>query len=103
MLAANITPPWLLALMAASLLISYGIVFESGFADARKCRQQQGIFQRPISETVVAYLVSLLVAGLMLWFFKQFGPDDPWYVWLHYTVVLGLPAAVGGAAGRIAV
>ena len=103
MLAADMTAPWLLALMAASLAISYGIVFESGFADARKRRQQRGIFQRPISETVVAYLVSLTVAALMLWFFKQFGTDDPWNVWLHYTVVPGLPAAVSGAAGRIAV
>ncbi len=103
MLAADITAPWLLGLMALSLLVSYGIVFESGFAEARKRRQQQGIFQRPLSETVVAYLVSLVVAAAMLWFFHQVELDDSWQMWINYTVVLGLPATVGGAAGRIAV
>ena len=103
MLAAGLHPPGLLALMAASLLLSYGIVFESGFADQRARRQQRGIFQRPISETIVSYLVSLLVAAGMLWFFRQFGLEDPWHMWLKYTIVLGLPAAVGGAAGRLAV
>ena len=103
MLAAGLNPPGLLALMAVSLLISYGIVFESGFADQRSRRRQQGIFQRPISETIVSYLVALLVAAGMLWFFRQFGLEDPWHMWLKYTIVLGLPAAVGGAAGRLAV
>ncbi len=103
LLAANLSPPWFLALMAASLLISYAIVFEAGFADQRSRQRQRGIFQRPVSETIVSYLVALLVAAVMLWFFRQFGLEDPWHLWLKYTIVLGLPAAVGGAAGRIAV
>jgi putative integral membrane protein (TIGR02587 family) len=103
LLGSALSAPWLLALMAASLLISYGIVFQSGFSDARKRQQQQGIFQQPVSETVASYLVSLALAALMLWFFKQLSLDDPWYMWLNYSIVLGLPAAVGGAAGRLAV
>jgi putative integral membrane protein (TIGR02587 family) len=103
MLAAAITPPWLLALMAASLLISYGIVFEAGFANQKKREQHQGVLQRPLSETVAAYLVSLAASALMLWFFHQLSFDDPWQIWLSHTLVLGLPAAVGGAAGRLAV
>lgn len=102
MLSAAMTPPWLLAIMAASLLISYGIVFEAGFANQDKRQQQQGIFQRPLSETVASYLVSLIAAGLMLWFFQQLSFDDPWSLWLSYTLILGLPATVGGAAGRLA-
>jgi putative integral membrane protein (TIGR02587 family) len=103
MLAAAISAPWLLAMIAASLLISYGIVFEANFAKQPRRLQQQGIFQRPLSETVMSYLVALIAAAFMLWFFQQLSFDDPWTMWLRYTLILGLPAAVGGAAGRLAV
>ncbi|MEG4319049.1 MULTISPECIES: TIGR02587 family membrane protein [unclassified Microcoleus] len=103
MLASAISPPWQLAIIAASLLISYGIVFAAGFTYQAKRQQQQGIFQRPLSETVMAYLVSLVASAFMLFFFHKLSLDDPWSVWLSYTLVLGLPATVGGAAGRLAV
>ncbi len=103
MLAAAVQAPYLLLIIMASLLISYGIVFEAGFADQQKRMQQQGLFQRPFSETVVSYLMSLVAALAMLWFFQQLSLDDPWQVWFSYTVVLGLPATIGGAAGRLAV
>ncbi|HEY9873801.1 MAG TPA: DUF2391 family protein, partial [Candidatus Obscuribacterales bacterium] len=75
--------------------------FEAGFTNQKKRMQQQGIFQRPLSETVACYLVSLLAAAFMLWFFQQVSLEDPWQMWLSYTLLLGLPASVGGAAGRI--
>jgi putative integral membrane protein (TIGR02587 family) len=103
MLAAAITAPWLLAIMAASLLISYGIVFEAGFANQSKRMQQKGVFQRPLSETVMSYLVSLVAAMAMLLFFDKLALDDPWSMWLRYSLILGLPATIGGAAGRLAV
>jgi putative integral membrane protein (TIGR02587 family) len=102
MLNASASPPWLLAIMAASLLISYGIVFQAGFTTQIKRRQQQGLFQRPISETVFCYLVSLFAAALMLLFFHRLSFNDPWTLWLSNTLILGLPATVGGAAGRLA-
>lgn len=102
MLNASVSPPWLLAIMATSLLISYGIVFAAGFTTQKQRRQQQGLFQRPISETVVCYLVSLFAAALMLLFFHKLSFDDPWTLWLSYTLILGLPATIGGAAGRLA-
>jgi putative integral membrane protein (TIGR02587 family) len=103
MLATAASPPWLLAIIAASLLISYSIVFEAGFANQEKRQQQQGIFQRPLSETVISYLVSLMAAVCMLCFFEKVSFDDPWSIWLSYTLLLGLPATIGGAAGRLAV
>ncbi|MEG4110455.1 MULTISPECIES: TIGR02587 family membrane protein [unclassified Microcoleus] len=103
MLAAGISPPWQLAIIAASLLISYGIVFVAGFTYQAKRQQQQGIFQRPLSETVMAYLVSLVASAFMMFFFHKLSFDDPWSIWLNYTLVLGLPATIGGAAGRLAV
>lgn len=103
MLDAAVSPPGLLVMIATSLIVSYGIVFEAGFTTEKKRRQQQGIFQRPLSETVASYLVSLFAATFMLFFFNRLSINDPWTVWLSYTVILGLPASIGGAAGRIAI
>lgn len=103
MLATAVTGYWLLAMIVISLLISYIVVFEANFADQQKRQQQKGIFQRPLSETIVSYLVSLTGAMLMLWFFDKLNTSDPWSTWLSYTLILGLPATIGGAAGRLAI
>lgn len=103
MLSAAVSPLWLLVIMVASLVISYSIVFEAGFSDQQRRLQQQGIFQRPLSETVMSYLVSLLAAAFMLWFFQRLTISDPWTMWLEHTLLLGLPATIGGAAGRLAI
>ncbi|HEY9612248.1 TIGR02587 family membrane protein [Allocoleopsis sp.] len=103
MLDAAIAPPRLLAIIAVSLVISYGIVFQAGFTTQKQRRQQKGIFQRPISETVMSYLVSLFASAFMLFFFHRLSLDDPWTLWLSRTLILGLPATIGGAAGRLAI
>lgn len=103
MLAAAASPPWQLAMIATSLLISYGIVFEAGFSEQQKRKQQKGIFQKPLSETIMSYLVSLLAGAFMLWFFQKLSFSDPWTMWLDHTLILGLPATIGGAAGRLAI
>lgn len=103
MLAAATSEVWLLATIAVSLLISYGIVFEANFANTGKRQQQQGLFQSPLSETIMSYLISLIAAAMMLWFFQQLDFSDPAEMWLSYTVLLGLPATIGGAAGRLAI
>lgn len=103
MLAAASSPPWLLGIIAASLIISYGIVFMAGFTTQQKRFQQEGLIQRPVVETVTSYLLSLMAAALMLWFFHRLSLADPWTMWLQYALILGLPATIGGAAGRLAV
>ncbi|HEX9969250.1 MAG TPA: TIGR02587 family membrane protein [Acidimicrobiales bacterium] len=102
MLAAAMPPAWLLGVMAASLVVSYCIVFVAGFSDQEHRRSQQGVLQHPMTETVVSYLISLGTAAVMLWFFQRVSGQDPFDLTLAYVVVLGLPAAVGGAAGRLA-
>lgn len=99
-LAASLPPLWLLLIIGASLIMSYGIVFASGFGD-RSERLQRGLLLSPVAETLVAYLVTLVASTVMLVFFQQLNPGDPWQEWLSNVVVLGLPASVGGAAGRI--
>ena len=102
MIAAAMPAAWLIALIAASLVVSYCIVFVAGFADEQHRRTQPGVLQHPMTETVAAYLVSLACAAAMLWFFQRLAAEDPYQVTLAHVVVLGLPAAIGGAAGRLA-
>jgi putative integral membrane protein (TIGR02587 family) len=100
MLAAAMGPQWLLVLVGLSLLISYGIVFVAGFAGQEHRRASDGFLQHPVTETIACYVLALLASGAMLWFFQR--ADGPWHLTLSKVVVLALPAAVGGAAGRLA-
>ncbi len=101
-LVAAIDGPWLVLNVVISLLLSYGIVFEANFANQKQRRSQTGIFQRPLSETVISYLISLLAAALMLIFFRKLDPSAPFELAFRQVLILGLPATIGGAAGRLA-
>ena len=103
MLAAAASPLSLIAVIAVSLVISYAIVFESGFGDEEKRHHQEGVLQHPLTETMVAYVLSLGVASLLLWLFGNLELAGPWPASLERVLLLGLPAAIGGAAGRLAV
>lgn len=94
--------PWQqLLLMAASLGLCYAILFAAGF-------QQREVyvpspFQSPLAETVMCYAVSLLVALGLLYLVGWPGTLAHVSTAAGATVVLGLPAVVGGAAGRLIV
>ena len=103
LLSASISPLWLLLIIFASIILSYCIVFVAGLTNQRERYQQRGLLQRPINETLICYLVSLLASALMLWFFQQLSWDDPWQEWLSDTLILGLPATIGGAARRLVI
>jgi putative integral membrane protein (TIGR02587 family) len=102
MIAAGLSPARLLVIIGASLLLSYIIVFEASLGMQAARIEQPGIFQSPITETIISYLLSLLMAMIMLWLFQLLRAGDPPSQWLSYIIVLGLPATIGGAAGRIA-
>jgi putative integral membrane protein (TIGR02587 family) len=100
-LAAELGYAHQLALIALSLLLTYIIVFASGFGAGQ--HEQPGPFQSPLTETVLAYLLSLLVALAALLLFDRIEWGDPLGEIVAHVLVLGLPAAVGGAAGRLVV
>ena len=102
-IAAASSPIRLLMIIAASLVISYCIVFSSNISNYQQRLQQEGLFQTPQSETVISYLTSLIASILMLWFFQKVAIGDPWLIWLRHSIILALPASIGGAAGRLAV
>jgi len=103
MIASSLSPVRLLLIMASSLLLSYIIVFEANFGAQQQRRSHRGFFQSPVSETLAAYLISLAISMLMLWLFQVIRVSDPVNQWVSYIIVLGLPATIGGAAGRLAV
>ena len=102
MLAARMEYWHLLLLIGLTLVTGYAIVFASGFDPAAE-RDREHLFQHPATETTLSYLVSLVVAFGVLALAKQISMDTPPAFILTQTLVLGLPAMVGGAAGRIAV
>lgn len=102
-ISANLPHPRLLLLVGVSILISYVIVFEADFRSQEARRNQKGFFQTPKSETMISYLASLVVSMVTLWLFQLLSFEDPADKWISYTLVLGLPATIGGAAGRLVI
>lgn len=91
---------WLLILIvAASLAMSYAIVFYADFRGGRSMRGGSPL-DRPLTETLVAYTVSLLVSALLVWAFGRTEGTTA-SVFIAQVVLLGIVAAFGGAAGRL--
>lgn len=101
LLATQMSPAHLAALMFLSLVIAYAIVFEAEFLGIGRRRAQIGPFQQPSAETVLSYCVALVVAAGMLYLLGRVETGDPLRDVVAQTVVLGLPATIGGAAGRL--
>ena len=101
MLASAMSPAWLLVVIVSSLAASYAVVFVADFSRQDQRHAHEGVFQRPASETIACYLVSLIIAAALLWFFQR--DLQPWNDGLARVIVLGFPATIGGAAGRLAI
>ena len=102
LIAIGLSYPQLLGIIAASLVISYLIVFASNFVTSEARKAHRGGFNSALVETSMCYMISLLMAGGMLWLYQLIDLNDSADLWASYVVVLGLPASVGGAAGRLA-
>ncbi len=100
LIASRLEPIQLLLLFLSEIVVCYLILFASGFW----CRPKylpRDLFQSPFVETVLATTLSIIVAGTLMF---ALGPVDILHdggTFLACTVVLGLPAVVGGAAARL--
>lgn len=91
------------ALIFLTLAITYIIVFESGFSPQSGNNEdgaELGLFRNPITETVVGYLLALVISFVALFLFSQIKASEPFQDILAKILVLGTPTAIGGAAGR---
>lgn len=102
LIAVGLGYPRLLSIVVASLVISYLIVFASNFVASEARRAHRGGFNAPLVETTICYMISLVMAGGMVWLYQLMALTDSPDLWASYIVVLGLPASIGGAAGRLA-
>jgi putative integral membrane protein (TIGR02587 family) len=102
MIANALGPYGLVLVMLVSLLVSFCIVFVAGFNNEEQRRAQEGLFQHPTTETVACYLLALIASAVMLWYYQRLDASAPWQETLSHIIVLGFPASVGGAAGRLA-
>ncbi|MEA2510663.1 MAG: hypothetical protein QOJ59_150 [Thermomicrobiales bacterium] len=103
MLATEVPTLLLPAVIILSLLVSYAIVFAAGFGGEARRLRTPGAFQRPLTETVLAYVTALATCAGVLWLFGQLDAGADPYVAYAQVVLLGLPASIGAAAGRLAV
>jgi putative integral membrane protein (TIGR02587 family) len=102
LLAATAGPVRLAAIAAISIVASYAIVFAAGYTGQAARRSQHGVVQGPWAETVASYAVALVAAAAMLALYGRFDLAST-YGTIAEVIVLALPAAIGGAAGRIAI
>lgn len=99
LLAAGTTSWQTLALAPFSLLAIYMTIYRNQLAP----NLQDDVAENPLSvvtDTVMTYSVALLIAALTLYLFDRIEFGNPLLHVVTQIVVLGLPAAVGGAAGR---
>ena len=94
---------WLLLLVVAvSLAMTFAIVFYADFRGGRPLDRGDGPLDHPVSETVAAYAISLLVSLLLLWSFGRTDGVSASAI-AGQVIMLGVLAAFGAAAGRLLV
>jgi putative integral membrane protein (TIGR02587 family) len=92
---------WRLILaMVVTYLVTLAIVFYADFPGGRSSKPGEGPLEHPLTETLAAYAVSLLVAFVLLW---AFGRTDgaSLRVIVGQVVTLAIVASFGAAAGRL--
>lgn len=98
-IAIELNSQSLLLLLIFELLIAYVILFASGFQEHKV--YVKSWLQKPISESLMCITISLGVSYLLLSLLGFQADKSSAYVALANTIALGLPAVVGGAAGRL--
>lgn len=94
---------WLLVLVVAvSLAMTFAIVFYADFRGGRPLDRGDEPLDHPISETVVAYAISLIVSLLLLWAFGRTDGMSASAI-AGQVIMLGVLASFGAAAGRLLV
>jgi putative integral membrane protein (TIGR02587 family) len=92
--------PWQqMAMLAGGVLLCYIILFASGFEEHQV--YVESIFQNPLAETIMTCALSLVVSFALLFLFGQREVMSYPTTAIAATISLGLPAIVGGAAGRL--
>ncbi|MDQ4100048.1 MAG: TIGR02587 family membrane protein [Chloroflexota bacterium] len=99
-IAYRMTPWHAMLLLAAEVLIMHVFLYSMRFHGAPEVPADTPWWSLLVRLTIPGYVLTLAVAAYILWTFGRFeGLSLHWL--LMYTLVLGLPCTVGGAAGRL--
>ena len=101
LLASELGRVRLISLVLVALLLTYLMVFYAEFGGKHIRREANEPIHTPLVETMLAYLVALLVAAGLLWAFGEIPSING--ATLAKSVVLAFPASLGAALGRILV
>lgn len=83
-----------------SVAVSYGIVFLADFAE-RPPGFDEGALGSPLAETLVSYLISLVISLGFLYAFGHVSLATPLHAQIEATVMLGYVTTIGASAGRV--
>ncbi|MGB3456429.1 MAG: DUF2391 family protein [Litorimonas sp.] len=96
---AEIGPQHGLAILVFSMILSYGIEYTARFH--QKKDNSQGVLAGKLLSTAFCYLVSLVVAALLLWAFGYLNFNTPMEMALLWVIIVGYATTLGGTAGRL--
>ncbi len=97
-LAVGTTPLQLLGVMIASLGTAALLMYHSNFAGAGRFAGSQPL--DVLQGSAITYAVALLASAATLWFFGRLEGQDA-MLSVSQTIVLGMPASLGAAVGRL--
>lgn len=99
LLASEMTAFRLLAVMAISLAVAALLLFFSEFKGSARFAGHGGLFS-VVQGSAITYVAALFASAVLLWFFGRFAYYGP-SINAAQCVVLGFPATLGAAAGRL--
>lgn len=89
-----------LALLLLEVSVIHAFLYAMKFSGSEEVPRDTPSWSVFVRFTMPGYCVAILVGAYVLWTFGRFESFDPHWIWM-YSLVLGLPCAVGGAAGRL--
>ena len=99
MIAVETGPLRLLAFVALSLVVAGGVLYAMEFKDAERFAAAESKLDVAMG-VAITYAIALVASSILLWFFGRFDGVSA-DICARQTVVLGFPAALGSAAGRL--
>lgn len=91
----------LIIVVLYSIFVSYLFVFVANFSMGSTHAKKGRLMNSAWSESVISYLIALLVSSVLLWLFGYVTISTPWAVGLPWIVVLGYATTLGSSAGRL--
>lgn len=102
MIASNLSSLDQGLLLISEVIFAFIVLYASGLKE-HVTFTKDNFFQSPLNETVLTVSVSLCISAVLISTigYSDTSPGDP--LFLSTAIVLGLPAVIGGAAGRLVV